>query len=182
MGKITFITGCAMSGKSRWAVSYFDCCDNVQYLCAHEKIDSRTMNRIIFNESSRSVFWDLRTDFKIEMPPADLNEYDNFIIDSVGKLVYDVLFDKFYELIGGENFDPQEKGEEVSRKIVDFVQDLKSSGGNIVVITNEAGFMPNVLNNDMWNYQQVLCTVNQRLAAAADEVYLSVSGIQFKIK
>ena len=66
--------------------------------------------------------------------------------------------------------------------ITDFVKKIKSSGGNAVVITDEVGFTPNYFGGVPWHYQNVLCTVNQRLAALADEVYFSVSGIQFKIK
>ncbi len=181
MGKITLVTGSGKSGKSRWAVSYFDCCDNIQYLCTTEKLDKRTMERIIYNESSHNVCWDLRRNFRFETPPPDLLEYDNFIIDSVSDLVWQEICLDFKNLELIEESDINEMCERFTRQITDFVKKIKFRGGNVVIITDEVGFTPNHFGGNPWLFQNALCIVNQRLAALADEVYFSVSGIQLKI-
>lgn len=182
MGKITLITGSGKSGKSRWAVSCFDCCNNIQYLCTSPKLDKSTMERIVYNESSHNVCWDLRCNFGFDAPPDDLSDYNNFIIDSISDLAartfyYDLKILGFSEIYGIE-----ERTEQFIHQALEFVRKIKTSGGNAVVITNEAGFLQNMKDDETAVYKNVLCTLNQRLAALADNVYFSVSGIQFKIK
>lgn len=182
MGKITLITGSENSGKSRWAVSYFDCCNNIQYLCTSPKLDQNAMDRIIYNESSHNVCWDMRCNFRFDAPPNDLGDYDNFIIDSISDLVARTFY---YDLtiLGPSSISQTDKrAEQFILQATEFVKKIKSSGGNVVVITNEAGFIPNLEKSEAATYRNVLCTLNQRLAALADDVYFSVSGIQFKIK
>lgn len=181
MGKITLVTGSLHSGKSRWAVSQFECCKNVRYLCTSEKIGKKAMDRIIYTESSHNVCWDMRCNFCFEAPPDDLFEYDNFIIDSVGKYVSAFDFDDL------DSGDPASEDEFEKRvnwlvlQITEFVRKLKLSGKNAVIITEEAGFV--MWGDDGTGYSAAsLCEVNQRLAAIADEVYLSVGGVQFRIK
>lgn len=181
MGKITLVTGSFKSGRSRWAVSQFECCNNIQYLCTAEKIGKKVMDRIVYTESSHNICWDLRCNFSFEAPPDDLFEYDSFIIDSVGKYVAAFDFDDL------DSDDPSSETEFEKRvnwlvlQITDFVRKLKASGKNAVIITEETGFV--MWGDDETSYiVSALCEVNQRLAAIADEVYLSVSGVQFKIK
>lgn len=182
MGKITLITGSANSGKSRWAVSYFDCRNNIQYLCTSPKLDKSTMDRIVYNESSHNVCWDLRCNFSFDRPPDDLSDYDNFIIDSISDLTARIFYYDLKILGPSEIYRTDKRAEQLITQITEFVRKIKGSGGNAVIITDEAGFIPNFGNNETAIYKNVLCTVNQRLAALADEVYFSVSGIQFKIK
>ena len=182
MGKITLITGSYNSGKSRWAVSYFECCDNIQYLCTSSNLDKSTMERIIFTESSHNVCWDIRCNFQFDNPPPDLLEYDNFIIDSVGDIAAKKFFYDFDKFTSAEKYRMSSISEEFTRKVTDFVTKIKSCGGNVIVITNEMGFNPTFFGGKANHFENALCKVNQRLAALADEVYFSVSGIQFKIK
>ena len=182
MGKITLITGGYNSGKSRWAVSYFDCCDNIQYLCTSSNLDKSTMERIIFTESSHNVCWDIRCNFQFDDPPPDLLEYDNFIIDSVGELAATKFFHNYDLFTSSEKSRMDSISEEFVHKVTDFVSKIKSCGGNVIVITNEIGFFPAFFGGKASRFDNTLSRVNQRLAAMADEVYFSVSGIQFKIK
>ena len=57
-GKMIFVTGSAMSGKSRFAVSQFSDLDRVQYLCTGRDMDDKTLNRIIYNEQSKDFRWE----------------------------------------------------------------------------------------------------------------------------
>lgn len=63
-GKMIFVTGSAMSGKSRFGVSQFKEMDRVQYLCTNEDMDDKTLNRIFFNERSKHFRWDIIRNFR----------------------------------------------------------------------------------------------------------------------
>jgi len=140
------------------------------------------MDRIVYNESSQNVCWDLRCNFRFDAPPDDLSDYDNFIIDSISDLAARIFYYDLQILGFSEIYRIDERTEQFIIQAMEFVRKIKTSGGNAVVITNEAGFLQNMKDNEIAVYKKVLCTLNQRLAALADEVYFSVSGIQFKIK
>ena len=65
-GKMIFVTGSAMSGKSRFGVSQFKEMDRVQYLCTNEDMDDKTLNRIFFNERSKHFRWDIIRNFSVD--------------------------------------------------------------------------------------------------------------------
>ena len=54
--------------------------------------------------------------------------------------------------------------------------------GALVIITLEPGFSVMPLSSEQTSFRDILGAVNQRIANTAQEVYLSVSGIQFRIK
>lgn len=182
MGKIMLITGSEKSGKSRWAVSCFDCCDNIQYLCTSPQLDKGTMNRIIYNESSHSVCWDMRCNFKFDAPPDDLFDYDNFIIDGIGDLAARTFLYDRKNSCCFDDYKFEKRKEQFIFRATEFVRGIKKIGGNAVIITDEVGFWQDFNGDETAAFKDVLCTLNQRLAALANEVYFSVSGIQFKIK
>lgn len=182
MGKIMLITGSEKSGKSRWAASCFDYCDNIQYLCTSPQLDKGTMDRIIYNESSRSVCWDMRFNFGFDALPDDLFDYDNFIIDGIGDLAARTfLYDRKTSCCF-DDYKFEKRKEQFIFQTMEFVRKIKTSGGNAVVITDEIGFWQDLGGDETAAFKDVLCTLNQRLAVLADEVFFSVSGIQFKIK
>ena len=52
MASITLVTGGAVSGKSRWAISYFRTCDNVLYMNTSSELPSETRNSMDFSDIS----------------------------------------------------------------------------------------------------------------------------------
>ncbi|MBE6854018.1 MAG: hypothetical protein E7505_11265 [Ruminococcus sp.] len=77
-GKMIFVTGSAMSGKSRFALSQFAENDRVQYLCTNTDIDDRILNRIVFNERSKDFRWDIIRNFSVDKTPVNYDEYKCF--------------------------------------------------------------------------------------------------------
>jgi adenosylcobinamide kinase/adenosylcobinamide-phosphate guanylyltransferase len=59
---------------------------------------------------------------------------------------------------------------------------VEELNGALVIITIEPGFSVMPLNSAQTAFRDIMGFVNQRIANTAQEVYLSVSGIQFKIK
>ena len=52
----------------------------------------------------------------------------------------------------------------------------------MITITLETGFSVTPANREQAIFREILGNVNQRIANMSNEVYLSASGIQFKIK
>ena len=89
------------------------------------------------------------------------------------------------EDVPATNITPEQK-EIVRRTVVDNViemmQRVEKLNGALVIITIEPGFSVCPKDKDQILFRQILGAVNQRIANTASEVYMSASGIQFKIK
>ncbi len=180
MARTYLITGGANSGKARWAISYFESCDNVLYITSNEDMDDDTKKRMEYSTEENSVTWKaVRHDGK----PADaIDEEHKFVI-------YDGLPEYVLSLLGitsDEDIVSDEKIEEVTRQAVgDFTAMLEKADEydvNLILITLEAGFSVSPFASGQKAFRECLSSVNQRIANLADEVYLSVSGIQMQIK
>ena len=75
---------------------------------------------------------------------------------------------------------------EIERKIIQDISDIYDQvmviDGSMIVITLETGFSVMPDNREQQIFREILGTVNQRIANMSNEVYLSASGIQFRIK
>lgn len=181
MAKTALITGGAASGKSRWAATYFSGCDYVLYLRAGEEVDKDTMKRIDYDNKVNMVEWDIKTD--VYKDPVklftdhkfiifdDLTDYTNAVINEMCSDIENIS----YELT-----------KEIEKKIIGDVTDMydsiKEIDGSMVIITMEPGFSVTPANHAHKVFRDILGGVNQRIANISDEVYLSASGIQFRIK
>lgn len=168
-----------MSGKSRWAVSYFENCDNVRYLCTRPNLDENAQSRITYTESSHDLIWKVETDFRPDIFQCDRGDY--LIFDSLADYAFASLWGYSMVLLPND-IKIRQIAENVIRDMTDFIIKVKAADGNLVIITNEVGFCPEQQDSVLMNFQKTLCAVNQRIANLADEVYLSVSGITVRIK
>ncbi|MGN0675016.1 MAG: bifunctional adenosylcobinamide kinase/adenosylcobinamide-phosphate guanylyltransferase [Oscillospiraceae bacterium] len=181
MSKTILVTGGAASGKSRWTVSYFSACDYVLYLCVTDKVDADTLHRIEYGNKQNFVEWDIKTN-------AD-NNLAGFVTDHKF-VILDNLAAYVSKVIGNMCPNPDDMTPElkksIEKKVISDISDLYDEvmaiDGSMITITLETGFsvMPN--NREQQNFREILGTVNQRIANMSNEVYLSASGIQFRIK
>ena len=180
MARTYLITGGANSGKARWAISYFERCDNVLYVTSNEDMDDDTKKRMEYSTEHNYVNW---TAIRHDGKPADaLDEEHKFVI-------YDGLPEYVLSLLGISSDDdivPDEKIEEVTKQaIADVTAMLEKADENdinLILLTLEAGFSVSPFASGQKAFRDCLSSVNQRIANIADEVYLSVSGIQMQIK
>jgi adenosylcobinamide kinase/adenosylcobinamide-phosphate guanylyltransferase len=179
MAKITFITG-GTGGKSRWAVTAFAACDDVLYMAIADSLDPDTKRRVEFNCKERGIEWDIRTSAE---NLADMVVGRKFsILDNLGAYVNRIVEQKCPN--------PGEMSEEMRKEIeqiaiteiVSLMETVKESRGNLIIISTELGFCPTPLENEQRWFREILGNVNQRIANLSNEVYLSSSGITFKIK
>ena len=178
--KINFITGGVSSGKSRWAATYFQACDNVLYLCTSDKMDDELAERIKWANEHNFVEWVIETSASPSSAEADKHKF--IIFDDLATYT-----SKYINALGlSADQMTREKKVEVTSLIVDEMEDLISkvqiNGSNLTIISSEVSFSVMPQDTEQKYFRDVLGSVNQRIANSSTDVYMSVSGIQFKIK
>ena len=181
MSKTILITGGASSGKSRWATTYLAACDYVLYLCPSEKVDADTLNRIEYGNKQNFVEWDIKPGIT-ENPSQHFTDHKFVIFDGLASYTAKIIGKMCPDISSITS----EKEKEIEKRIVEDVTNMFDSimviDGTMVIITLETGFSITPENHDQAVFRKILGIVNQRIANMCNEVYLSASGIQFKIK
>ncbi len=180
MARTILVTGGGASGKSRWAISQFAACDNVLYICP-DTLDEDTRNRISFSNHKNYVEWDLQE--HVTSNPRNLFRKHKFaVFDSLNDYTMKVI----EEMCPDISRLTAEKEKEIEKRIVEDVlgmyDEIRLIEGDIVVITLETGFSLEPEDAKLMARRKILGMVNQRIANESSDVYLSASGIQFKIK
>lgn len=181
MGKTYLVTGGSASGKSRWAISYYAHCDNVLYINTSEKLDEDTLHRLDYSNKTHGVKWDVLNQKK---NPANIIKDDKrfYVFDSVPSYTHNMILDMCYD---PDHITPEQQ-KEVEKKVISEITEMMNRineiDGNLIIITVETGFSVRPTERFQTAFREILGTVNQRIANTADEVYMSISGIQMKIK
>ena len=181
MSKIQFITGGAASGKTRWAITYYQACDNVLYLCINKELDKEISDRIAFNNKRNGIEWEIVKD--VDDPAKYIDRNHKFtIFDGLGAYVSREM----YAACPNPEEMTEDQKKEIEKNIIDklisLIETVKEINGDLLIITIEPGFSVCPEKREQRLFREILGTVNQRLANICTDVYLSASGIQFKIK
>ncbi len=180
MGNITLITGGAGSGKTRWAISYFRTCDNVLFLNTGIRMSEETRRRMEFSNRENNVSWDIVQE--VEDPVPLIKDHKFFIFDSLGSYTSAVM----RRVAGNTGSITPEEHEKIRNIVVDSViecmRKVDELNGAMVIISIEPGFSVCPKDPEQISFREIMGAVNQRIANTAQDVYLSASGIQFKIK
>lgn len=174
--KIILLLGGARSGKSSRAQELAAQTGGKVLFCATaQPLDDEMKNRIIAHKNSRPNHWDT-----VEIPlniarilEKTAQAYDTVIIDCITLLVSNCL---------GEDPYGKKAVQAVDDEIAALIDMMKNKQSNYIMVSNEvgSGLIP---DNRMGRiYRDVLGQVNQRLAKAADEVYLMAAGLQLRLK
>jgi len=180
MGNITLITGGAGSGKTRWAISYFKTCDNVLFLNTGARVSDDTLHRLKFSNEQNNVEWVVESD--VENPVEHIKDHKFFIFDSLGSYTSSVMrkIAKDVENITKEEYAEIKKI--VIENVIECMKKVEELNGAMVIISIEPGFSVCPKDPEQIAFREIMGAVNQRIANTAQEVYLSASGIQFRIK
>lgn len=180
MSRTTLITGGIHSGKSRWAISYFAQCDEVIYISVGCDPDQDVIKRTTFSNSKYGVQW-LSINHCGDPAESINSEHKFYIYDSIPRYVQFQL-DKL-EHTGKLTDDTISKiKDKVISDLTSMIMKIGQVDGNLIIITLESGSVFEHISPKKKAYVDILCAVNQRIANMVDEVYLSVCGIQLKIK
>ena len=181
MSKTILVTGGAASGKTRWAVSYLAACDYVLYLRTAEAVDKDTMGRIDYNNKHNFVEWDIKENVT-DAPAEMITDHKFVILDNLAAYSSEVISRMCPDLSAIDD----EMKKAIEKKIISDISDMYDRimviDGTMITITLETGFSVTPKDRDQAVFREILGGVNQRIANMSNEVYLSASGIQFKIK
>ena len=202
--RLILVTGGARSGKSSFAERL--AADRaappagsgrVTYLATSEILDEEMAARVATHRAARPDVWST-VECPLEVPGA-VREHaattDVFLLDCVTFWTTNLLFSG--GAFGGSrppdegfNYDdsllPAEEERAAAARVASAVDDLigalRETGSRLIAVTNEVGLgvVPEYPLARL--YRDQLGWANQRLARAADEVYLLVAGLALDVK
>lgn len=186
MGKIIFITGGARSGKSTFAekkVQEFG--NHIIYVATAIPFDEGMKDRIKKHKESRPSNWETIEAYK---------DFDHHFTRDVVKSSDAIIFDCITVMVTNLMMEPKVDFEMVDMQFVNDLENkiqeevelllktIRDTDLNIVIVSNEVG-LGLVPFYKMGNFfRDIAGRINQKIAAEADEVYFTVSGIPMKIK
>lgn len=171
MGKITLILGGARSGKSNFALELARKSRKVAFLATCEGKDAEMKKRIKLHQGSRPENW------KTFEEPKDVvstlngmgNDFNCIIIDCLTLLVSNLILSGV-------------KSKQILENINLAIESLRKKKVRVIIVSNEVGLGLVPTSKLGRDFRDIAGKVNQAVAAHADEVYFTISGIPMKIK
>ena len=183
--RLTLVLGGVRSGKSAFAEELVNELDSESsrptlYLATGQITDAEMAERIRRHRERRPAHW-LTIEEPLEPATALVNALT--VPNSPGAILLDSLDVWVANLLLAHENDAPAAVESLALAELERLLDACRQGDtNSVLVSSEVGLSPvppNVLGR---RFQDLLGTVNQRAAAAADAVYLVVAGIPLQIK
>ena len=185
MGEIKLFTGGARSGKSSAAQAEAKKYGDVAYIATAVATDSEMKERIERHRVSRPQSWKT-LECPYDIAGALINtSHEAYLIDCITVYVNNLIFEIKQDWAQDELLDAHDIArieESVLAKIDALIEAMKAREAVFIVVSNEvgSGVAPHYSLGRL--FRDLAGMLNQRLARAAKEVYLTVSGIAVKIK
>ncbi|WP_044173293.1 bifunctional adenosylcobinamide kinase/adenosylcobinamide-phosphate guanylyltransferase [Phytobacter massiliensis] len=180
---LTLVTGGARSGKSRHSESLVANAGGVLYIATSQIFDEEMAARIQHHRDGRPAHW--RTEERWQDLAEIITPHNSpdeaILLECITTMVTNLLFAH-----GGEgdpdSWDYAALEDQVQKETGRLLAACASCPSPVVLVTNEVGMGIVPENRLARHFRDIAGRVNQRLAQAADEVWLVVSGIGVKIK
>jgi adenosylcobinamide kinase/adenosylcobinamide-phosphate guanylyltransferase len=169
--KLIFILGGAASGKSRVALTLAGEGLPRAFLATGQALDQEMSIRIERHKATRSSDWET-----VEVP-ADLAKWFNANTHGYQAIVLDCLTLWLSNLRGRCLGDLA-----VSEATKDLLGAIRKTKARVVIVSNELGLGLVPATKPVRAFRDLAGRVNQQVAAEADEVYLTISGIPVRLK
>ncbi|MBN1366957.1 MAG: bifunctional adenosylcobinamide kinase/adenosylcobinamide-phosphate guanylyltransferase [Dehalococcoidales bacterium] len=182
MGKCILVTGGARSGKSQFVLEQaLKTGKPVLFVATAEAGDAEMQARIEAHKKSRPANWktlEARTGLGKEIEKS-IGDAQTVIIDCITLLTNNIFMDY---ISGAGKFTEDKVEGSLDEEIDGILSCIKRYRAKFYLVTNEVG-LGIVPEHPMSRlYRDMLGKVNQKLAKAADGVFLFVAGIPVKIK
>ncbi|MEN1759807.1 bifunctional adenosylcobinamide kinase/adenosylcobinamide-phosphate guanylyltransferase [Anoxynatronum sibiricum] len=183
---ITLVTGGARSGKSRFGEGLFKKkSDKVLYIATAKAYDDEMRLRIQRHRQQRPSSWETLEAYYgfRQCLPAWQGKVEGIILDCITLMITHLMLENAPE--NWESLTPEALTAleaRVDREMNELVKVLREMQVPAVLITNEVGM--GIVPGDKMSrdFRDIAGRVNQRLAEAADQVFLVVSGIPLCLK
>jgi adenosylcobinamide kinase/adenosylcobinamide-phosphate guanylyltransferase len=164
---ITFVIGGARSGKSKFALEKASACKGKKiYIATAQAFDDEMAERIGKHKKERSAEWEsLEEPLKIKEAVTS-GKYDVILLDCLTLWLSNLLLNN----------------KDVEKEIDSFCSSLPALNCSLFAVSNEVGLGIVPDNELSRKFRDLAGCLNQKVAKAADEVYLVTAGIPLKIK
>jgi adenosylcobinamide kinase/adenosylcobinamide-phosphate guanylyltransferase len=181
MGKLTLILGGARSGKSTYAQNMaMECEGKVTYIATAEALDDEMAARIENHKKERPQDWETREIPRELAATLQKNpvEADIVLLDCLTLLVSNLLLNHASD---EEPLDEKSIHAKGLAEIEALLGIIQKSPADWIIVSNEVGLglVPPTLLGRV--YRDLLGSLNQKLAARADEVFFLVAGIAIPV-
>ncbi|HEX9743043.1 MAG TPA: bifunctional adenosylcobinamide kinase/adenosylcobinamide-phosphate guanylyltransferase [Nitrospiraceae bacterium] len=170
-GKLILVLGGTASGKSQAALEAAGRARPKAFVATGQARDREMAERIARHRTARSADW-----ATVEVP-VELAAWFRRHGNGYRTIVLDCLTLWLSNLQGKRARDT-----EVSNRVTDLLEAIRSTPARVVVVSNELGLGLVPTGRSARSFRDLAGRVNQQVAAEADEVYLAVSGLLLRLK
>jgi adenosylcobinamide kinase/adenosylcobinamide-phosphate guanylyltransferase len=166
---IVLVLGGARSGKSRFALETASAIPGKKaYIATAQALDDEMQQRIDRHKAERNAEW------KTFEEPVNLQDLITGIHVTHDVLLIDCLTLWITNLMLGSH--------DIEGKVQPFFDALSASKASVFMVANEVGLGIVPDNRLSREFRDIAGTLNQRVAAIANEVYFVAAGLPLKIK
>lgn len=178
-GKIVLVLGGARSGKSSFAERYAAACGGaVAYIATAAAADEEMRRRIALHRQRRPAAW------RTWDAPLHAAQAVTAAAEEAAVILLDCLTIYTANLLAAaaSAADAAARQHYVLAEVDKLLRAAQHSGATVIIVSNEVGQGIVPANPLAREYRDLAGWVNQRAAAAAEEVYLVVAGLAVEIK
>ncbi len=169
--RLILVLGGAASGKSQMALDLAGEVGPRAFVATGQALDREMKIRIERHQATRSSDWETAE------VPADLARWFSGNRNSYQTIVLDCLTLWLSNLKGRKLHDVA-----VFDATDDLLQAIRLTKARVVIVSNELGLGLVPATKNVRAFRDLAGRVNQQVAAEADEVYLTVSGLPLRLK
>jgi adenosylcobinamide kinase/adenosylcobinamide-phosphate guanylyltransferase len=169
--KLILVLGGAASGKSQAALDLAGQAGPKAFVATGQALDGEMKARIKRHQATRSSDW-MTTEV-----PTDIAEWFSENSKNYQTIVLDCLTLWLSNLLEQHLCDVA-----ISEATADLLHAVRAARARVVIVSNELGLGLVPATKAVRAFRDLAGRVNQQVAAEADEVYLTISGLPLRLK